>query len=49
MVAGGEIRKALPEAPRLKPLEGEQTALPFAGDQPLPGGMLHLGESANGC
>lgn len=38
---GGEIRKALPEAPRLKPLEGEQTSLPFAGladpQWPLPG------------
>ena len=40
MVAGGEIRKALPEAPQLKPLEGEQTSVPFAGADPqwpLPG------------
>lgn len=34
---GGEIRKALPETPRLKPLEGEQSSLPFAGAPQLPG------------
>lgn len=39
--AGGEIRKAVPEPPWLRPLEGEQTSLPFAGEAdqhwPLPG------------
>jgi len=40
---GGEIRKAVPEPPWLRPLEGEQTSLPFAGEAdqhwPLPGLM----------